>query len=151
MGVTWKTREEIKAAYSPILSVQKNSTRRFDLPPTIESDFERLLEHDHENHFTFQLVRDWYDQENKTFIRAAQTPIDWKSKIGNSDMNTNFKVAKSVEIKKGDMAIREDGVIFLLNWNVQNHPNNWATQSAECNANVEFTRSIPDKTDERGM
>lgn len=151
MGVTWQTRAEIKEAHSPIPSPKSESTRSFAVPETMEADFERLLEHDHPNIFTFQLIRDWYDQDEKKFIRASQTPIDWKSKIGNSDMNTNFKVGKSTEIRKGDMVIREDGTIFLLNWSVQNHPNNWATQSAECNANAEFTRRIPDRTDKRGM
>jgi len=66
-------------------------------------------------------------------------------------MSTNFKVAKKDTIHKGDMVIREDGVIYLLNWNVQNHPNNWSTQSTECNANIEFVRKVPDKTDENGM
>ena len=121
------------------------------MPPTIESDFERLLEHDHPNHFTFELIPDWYDQEKHIYIRASQVSIDWKSKIGNSDMSTNFKVAKKDVIRKGDMVVREDGVIYLLNWNVQNHANNWATQSTECNANIEITRCVPDKTDNRGM
>lgn len=151
MAVTWLTKAEIKAAFDPLKSEKRISTRRFNVPPTLESDFERLLEHDHANHFTFQLIEDWYEQDEKKFIRAAQTAIDWKSKIGNSDMSTNFKVAKNISIQKGNMAIREDGIIYLLSWNIQNHPNNWATQSTECNANVEFTRTVPDKTDERGM
>ena len=66
-------------------------------------------------------------------------------------MSTNFKVAKKDIIRKGDMVVREDGVIYILNWNVQNHPNNWSTQSTECNAMVEFTRWVEDETDRRGM
>ena len=97
------------------------------------------------------MIEDWYDQENHSYIRASQVSIDWKSKIGNSDMSTNFKVAKKDKIRKGDMVIREDGVIYLLNWNIQNHANNWATQTTECNAYIELTRKVPDKTDERGM
>lgn len=78
-------------------------------------------------------------------------PIDWKSKIGNSDMSTNFKVSKRTHIRKGDMVIRQDGTIYLLNWNIQDHPNNWATQSTECNAYIEFIRAVPEVTDARGM
>lgn len=151
MPVTWQTKEEIKNAYKTRPSQKKASTRDFSLPPTLESDFERLLEYDHPNHFTFELIDDWYDRDEHVFIRAAQSAIDWKSKIGNSDMSTNFKVAKKDKIKKGDMVIREDGVIYILNWNIQNHANNWATQSTECNANIEVTRNVPDRTDERGI
>lgn len=151
MPVTWQTRAEIQSAYEEIPSKLIKSTRDFSLPPTYPSDFERLLEHDHPNHFTFEILQNWYDQEDHKFIRASQVSIDWKSKIGNSDMSTNFKVARKDTIRKGDMVIREDGVIYLLNWNVQNNPENWATQSTECNANIEFTRKVPDKTDDRGM
>lgn len=91
--------------------------------------------------------------ENYTpiYIRAQQTPIDWKSKIGNSDISTNFKTTHAVPLYKGDMVIREDGTIYLLNWSVQNHLNNQATQSIECNAMVEFTRYFEDEVDEEGM
>lgn len=151
MPVTWKTRKDIQNAFQTIPSEKKSSTRNFSLPPTLESDFERLLDYDHPNHFTFQLIEDWYNQKKPEYIRASQTAIDWKSKIGNSDMSTNFKVAKKTGIKKGDMVIREDGIIYLQTWNVQNHANNWATQSTECNASIEITRNISDITDERGM
>lgn len=151
MPVSNKTREDIANAIKEIPCPQVVSNRRFPLPPTLISDFEHLLKHDHPNHFTFELIPDWYNEKSHSYIRASQVPIDWKSKIGNSDMSTNFKVAKSTHIRKGDMVIREDGTVFILNWNVQDHPNNWATQSTECNARVEVTRKIPDKTDERGI
>lgn len=99
-------------------------------------------------------MRDWFDLQREgyepVYIRAQQTPIDWKSKIGNSDMAVNFKVTHDIPIHKGDMVIREDGTVYLLNWNVQNHANNQATQSAECNATVEFTRMFQDEVDNRG-
>jgi len=99
--------------------------------------------------FTFELVRDWFDinkdDYEPIYLRAQQTPIDWKSKIGNSDMNTNFKVTHDIPIHKGDIVIREDGVIYMLTWNIQNHANNQATQSAECNATVEFVRKVDDE------
>ena len=85
------------------------------------------------------------------YIRAQQTSIDWKSKIGNSDMSTNFKTDYTHEIQKGDYAIREDGMLFMLNWNITLHANNQATQSTECNAVIDITREFPDETDEKGM
>ena len=165
MSVTWKRRSEIESEFVSskeskssdaksldlIKSRKDPSTRSFALPPTLESDFERLLKHDHPNHFTFQLIEDWYEQDDPKYIRASQVPIDWKSNIGAADMTISFKVAKSTKIRKGDMVIREDGIVYLLDWNVQNYANNWSTQSAECNARTEFTRKIPDQTDSRGM
>ena len=104
--------------------------------------------------YTFELVRDWFainDIEYKPiYLRGQQTPIDWKSKIGNSDMSTNFKVTHDILVRKGDMVIREDGNVYLLNWNVTNHANNQATQTVECNAAIEFTRYFDDVVDEAG-
>lgn len=85
------------------------------------------------------------------YIRAQQTAIDWKSKIGNSDMSTNFKTDYTVPVQKGDYAIREDGALYMLNWNITLHANNQATQSIECNAVVDITREFPDETDEKGF
>ena len=96
---------------------------------------------------TYELTED-YEPE---YIRAQQTSIDWKSKIGNSDMSTNFKTDYTHEIEKGDYVIREDGMLFMLNWNITLHANNQATQSTECNAIIDVTREFPDETDEKGM
>ena len=84
------------------------------------------------------------------YIRGQQTSIDWKSKIGNSDMSTNFKTDYTHDIDKGDYVIREDGMLFMLNWNITLHANNQATQSVECNAIVDIMRDFLDETDEKG-
>lgn len=84
------------------------------------------------------------------YIRGQQTSIDWKSKIGNSDMSTNFKTDYTHKVQKGDYVIREDGMLYMLNWNITLHANNQATQSTECNAIVDITREFPDETDEKG-
>ena len=91
------------------------------------------------------------DEYEPEYIRAQQTSIDWKSKIGNSDMSTNFKTDYTHPIQKGDYAIREDGMLFMLNWNITLHANNQATQSTECNAVIDITREFPDETDDKGM
>lgn len=85
------------------------------------------------------------------YIRAQQTAIDWKSKIGNSDMSTNFKTDYTHEIMKGDYAIREDGTLYMLNWNVTLHANNQATQSVECNGIVDITREFKPVVDKKGF
>lgn len=155
-SVVWGRTDEIKAAKKTIPPVVKGARRDFRPPPTLDADFRRLLQHDipHVN-FTFELVHDWYKAQEAdyvpTYLRAQQTPIDWKSKIGNSDMSTNFKVTHDIPIYKGDMVVRDDGMIFLLNWNVQNHPNNQATQSIECNTVFKFTRPGEEKVDENGF
>ena len=154
--VTAEWKNNIDSAYQLIPAVKKRSQRDFRPPPTIESDFERLLNHEvpHVN-YTFELLPDWFDQfrddYEPLYIRGQQTPIDWKSKIGNSDMSTNFKVTHKVPIRKGDMVIREDGTVYLLSWNITNHANNQATQITECNSNIEFTRILDDEVDSDGF
>lgn len=85
------------------------------------------------------------------YIRGQQTSIDWKSKIGNSDMSTNFKTDYTHKINKGDYVIREDGTLFMLNWNITLHANNQATQSTECNAIVDITREFKPVVDSKGF
>lgn len=55
-----------------------------------------------------------------------------------------------MNIRKGDLLIREDGVIYLLNWAVQRHLNNQSTQAVDCNAFVAFYREVDEKLDQRG-
>lgn len=84
------------------------------------------------------------------YIRGQQTSIDWKSKIGNSDMSTNFKTDYTHKIQKGDYVIREDGMLYMLNWNITLHANNQATQSVEINGIVDVMRECPPEVDEKG-
>ena len=153
--IVWDRRENIRDAIQLIPPVVAKSRKDFRPPPTIQDDFRRLLQHDVPYvNYTYELVRDWYDLNSETYepiyIRAQQTPIDWKSKIGNSDMNSNFKTTHDIPVHKGDMVIREDGIVFLLNWNIQNHANNQATQCSECNVTLEFTRNFDDITNDEG-
>ena len=83
-------------------------------------------------------------------LRALYFPINWKSKLGNSDANSNFKTSYDVLIQKGDIVIREDGHIYMLNWQVQNLPNNQTTQAIDCNAMLRFTRYMDEEVDSRG-
>ena len=204
--VVWDRTDDIKASKKLIPFKQAASKENFKPPARIETDFQRLLQHDvpHVN-WTFELVHDWYKvvnvtpeslaaydemdlremyrcgtrilrmsqetengyvityfalEENGTFsitedyepeyIRGQQTAIDWKSKIGNSDMSTNFKTDYTHPVYKGDYVIREDGTLFMLNWNMTLHANNQATQSVECNAIVDITREFPPVVDEKG-
>lgn len=84
-------------------------------------------------------MRDWYQRGTEGYeaiqIRAMLFSIEWKSKVGNSDSNSNFKTGYEMPIRKGDIVIRlEDQHVYMLNWTVQRHPNNQATQAIDCNA-----------------
>lgn len=154
---TWTRRDtaDIQGAFQTIPAIKASSRKDFRPPPTLHSDFKRLLDHDVEHvNYTFELIHDWFASQEEdyqhTYIRGQQTPIEWKSKVGNSDMSSNFKVTHEVPIYKGDMVIREDGMVYLLNWNVQNNPNNQASQSIECNAALTFERDVSETVDKNG-
>ena len=126
--------------------------RRFRVPVTLDSDWKQnLLEDKKHVNYCFELLHDWYDQFDEEYepewVRAQQTPIDWKSKIGNSDASFNFKTTHDVMVRKGDMVRREDGVISILNWDIQEHANNKATQVAKCNLLLTAKRRIPEELD----
>ena len=134
---------------------QIRTNRRFREPETMLSDFRNnLMEDKPFVNYTYELVHDWYARQRfgyeKVFVRAQQTPIDWKSKIGNSDLSTNFKTTHETKIYKGDIVIREDGIISMLTWNVTDHANNQATQSVVCNDFLTFTREAHPETDDEG-
>ena len=140
----------------PVIPFNGASSRsKFYVPPTIQSDFTNLLHTDIPNFtYTFELIKDWYDtfDENyePSYIRATYYPIDWKSKIGNSDMAENFKTDYGTKVAKGDMVRMEDGSVYLLNWYVQTHINNQATQAAICNMNLLVFRDVPQDLDDDG-
>ena len=100
-------------------------------------------------------MRDWYAREQEGYkpvrLRALYFSINWKSKIGNSDANSNFKTGYRVKIRKGDIVIREDGRIYMLNWKVQEMPNNQTTQAIDCNAMLTFTRHVDETVDDKGF
>ena len=207
--VVWDRTSDIEASKEKELLryTPRGSDEDFRPPAQIESDFERLLQHEvkHVN-WTFELIHNWYYTNTQTdeslaeltelelkkmyergtriiriheveeekeftkyyalspdgtyeetdayqpeYIRGQQTSIDWKSKIGNSDMSTNFKTDYTHKVQKGDYAVREDGMLFMLNWNITLHANNQATQSVECNAIIDVTREVPDVVDEKGF
>lgn len=126
--------------------------RRFRVPVTLESDWhQNLLEDKKHVNYCFELMHDWYEQFEDDYepmwVRAQQTPIDWKSKIGNSDASFNFKTTHEAPVVKGDMVRREDGVVSILNWDIQEHANNKATQVAKCNLLLTVKRHVEEELD----
>lgn len=133
-----------------------DSSKQFKIPSTIRSDYTNYL-HTEVEHviYDFQLLRSWYDQfdetKEKVMLRAEHFPINWKSKIGNSDANKNFYTDYETRIQKGDMVIREDGLIGMLNWSIQGYINAQTTQMIECNHRITVTREVPAQADKRGI
>lgn len=132
------------------------SSREFYIPPTSKSDFVNLV-NTQIDHFTgtYTVLRDWYEQFAEDYepvqVRATYYPIDWKSKIGNSDMAENFKCPHGdVVIVKGDIIINEAGEPLMLNWKVSDHINNQASQAVICNEYLTFERYVPEETDSLG-
>ena len=132
-----------------------DSTRQFVIPETIQSDYRNYLHSDVPNAvYDFRLLRSWYDQftdEDPIMLRAEHFPINWKSKMGNSDANKNFYTDYDVKIQKGDMCIREDGLIVMLNWSIQQYINAQTTQAIECNHRITIKRRINAFADSRGF
>lgn len=132
-----------------------DSQRQFVIPETIQSDYRNYLHTDIPNAvYDFRLLRSWYDQfteEEPVMLRAEHFPINWKSKMGNSDANKNFYTDYDVKIQKGDMCIREDGLIVMLNWSIQQYINAQTTQAIECNHRITIKRHINAYADSRGF
>lgn len=132
------------------------TNRRFRSPKTLQSDwYNELMEDKPYVNYTYELLHDWYDQFKDDYIkhifRGQQLPIDWKSKIGNSDSSYNLKTLHTVPIRKGDIVLRDDGDIFMLNWAIQAHANNLTTQAARCNFIITVKRERPERVDSEGF
>lgn len=134
---------------------QSGSRSRFRVPKSLISDWHNnLLEDKPHVNFTFELLHSWYNQfefdYEPYYFRGQQTPIDWKSKMGNSDASYNIKTGHTVDLVKGDMVIREDSAVYLVNWEIQEHANNKASQVAKCNIDLTVTRHVKEETDRTG-
>ena len=142
-------------AFRPVAYSPAGSSIRYLIPPTLASDYERFLMTEIPGvNYTFEVVRDWYDRERPgyepEFIRATYIPLAWKSKISNSDMGSNFFADTNVDVKKGDLLIREDGEIYVLDWKVQRRPNVQTSQAKDCNVQMEIYRDVDEVVDDLG-
>lgn len=127
----------------------------FYIPPTILSDFHKFTYTDVPNtNFTFEVIPDWYKKDEvgrpKTFIRGEMYPINWKSKMGNSDQSMNFKTSYEHRLRKGDILLREDGEIFIINWRIQEYINAQNSQINISNLPLEVYRNVPEELDANG-
>lgn len=103
--------------------------------------------------FTATLVRDWEKYnvpELNPQLRCVLFPINWKSNFAAADEGVNFRTDHSHKIKKGDMIVREDGEIYILNWAVHNQVNNQPSQAKRCNLLITIKRRAEEEVDEEG-
>jgi len=157
--VLWNRKEELLAQgkISPLYPTTVAPSRNeYKQPERYEDDWITFLLTDNANNYWFKQIKNWYTEKDKpdkesAWVRARQTPIQWKSAIGNADMKTNFETSKLWPIHRGDIMIRQDGVIFMLDWQVQVGPIDYNSQTIECNTYFEFKREQNNLTDEDGI
>ena len=125
----------------------------FYIPPTILSDFHKFTHTDapHAN-YTFEVLQDWYAKDKPdyepVYLRGEIYPINWKSKIGNSDQSMNFRTSYEVPIRKGDILLRDDGQIFIVNWRTQEYINNQNAQINIANLPLRVYRMVDEVIDD---
>ena len=127
----------------------------FHIPPTVLSDFHQFTYTDVPNaNYTFQVISDWYIKDDPgyvpIYIRGEMYPINWKSKMGNSDQSMNFKCSYEHQIRKGDFLLREDGQIYIVNWRTQEYINAQNSQINIANLPLEIYRRVEEVIDSNG-
>lgn len=120
------------------------SAKKYHIPQTIQSDFERYLYTDVPNvNYWYDGYSNWYTKEDEQTayrFRGSQFSINWKSKYSGSDNTQNLRAKIGTPLKKGDLLVREDGRIYVVYWNIEPEINNIRTQVQECNAMSKFVR-----------
>ena len=129
---------------------------KFYVPPTLAADFDAFLNTNVPNQVgDFELLTDWNAQfaqgYRKKYIRGEIYPDSTKSRYENTDNFMNFRASASSGIKKGDMIVqRDNGKIFLLDWEVSLETNNAPSRALRCNTDLTITRRVPEQVDEYG-
>lgn len=136
--------------------VPAESSSRFYIPRTLASDFSNFLQNDIPGSVgDFVLLEDWYMQNAEDYvqktIRGEIYPDSTKSRYSNTDNNLNFRSDFDSGIKKGDMLIDSDGVVYLLDWEVPPQSNNRMSRALRCNLQTSFMRYQPEEVDDNGM
>lgn len=139
----------------PYPYIPQPTTKKYNVPKTLEADFDEFLENDIPGHVCdYELVECWYDRNSEDYepkyIRGEIYPDSTKSRYENTDSNMNFRASRSSGIKKGDMMISPNGNIYLFDWRVELQSNNAPTRALYCNMIFEVNRYRQETTDERG-
>lgn len=131
------------------------TSNRFHVPRTLASDFTKFLDQDIPNTvMNFELIKNWYDKFEEDYqpfyIRGELYPDSTKSRYENTDNNMNIRCDIASGIRKGDMVIDENNIIYLLDWEVALQSNNAPSRALRCNMYLTVKRYQEEKTDEYG-
>ena len=131
------------------------TNKRFYVPPTLASDFTEFLDNDIPNTvMNFKLYHNWYDQfkdgYKEIIIRGELYPDTSKSRYTNTDNNMNIRCDVNSGITKGDIVIDENGIIYVLDWEVHRQSNNSPSRALRCNMYLTVERYEAELTDEDG-
>ena len=103
----------------------------------------------------FELHRDWYDQFQEGFeskkIRCLIYPDSTKSRYTNMDNHLNIRADVESGIRKGDMLVDPNGMVYLLNWEVALESNNAPSRALRCNMHLTIYRHQEEVVDEYGF
>lgn len=135
--------------------IPQKTTKNFVVPKTLAADFSEFLRNDIPHTvMDFTLLKNWYDQfeENyvPTVIRGMLYTTGEKSHYSNSDNKLNFRAEVDSGIQKGDIVISEDGIIYILDWEVSLQSNNAPSRASICNMELTIKRNVPEQVDKMG-
>lgn len=118
--------------------IPQGTSKRFRVPRTLAADFDAFLNQDIPNtNMDFEVLKCWYDRDAEgyepQYVRGEMYPDSTKSRYENTDNNMNIRCSVSSGIRKGDMLIKPNGTIYLLDWAVALQSNNAPSRALRCN------------------
>lgn len=127
--------------------VPQGTSKRFRVPRTLAADFNAFLNRDIPNtNMDFEILKCWYDKDAEdyvpVYIRGEVYPDATKSRYENTDNMLNIRCAVDSGIQQGDMLIREDGSIYVLDWEVNLQSNNAPSRMLRCNMYLNVKRHV---------
>lgn len=133
----------------------EGTNKRFYIPPTLASDFTEFLDNDIPNTvMDFIVYHDWYDQYKDGYVdkvvRGELYPDTSKSRYTNTDNVMNIRCGIDSGILKGDIVKDENGVLYVLDWEVHLQSNNAPSRALRCNMSLTVERWRHEKVDEEG-
>lgn len=103
----------------------------------------------------FVIHKDWFAQFEDGYeeraIRGEIYPDSTKSRYTNMDNYMNIRADVDSGIRKGDILVDPNGVIYLLNWEVALQSNNAPSRALRCNMHLTVYRHQEEVVDEYGF
>ena len=135
--------------------VPQGTSKRFKVPRTLAADFDRFLSQDIPNtNMDFEILKNWFDKFDPNYepkyIRGEIYPDSTKSRYENTDAIQNIRCSVYSDLRKGDMLIQPDGVIYIADWYVQRQSNNAPSRLLRCNMELTIKRFTQGEFDDDG-